>query len=299
MTHLEELVKLGFLVEADIKDSIEDMEEKKFKILIEHLKKEKPFMVSTSMIEEIFAREIEIVKQFEPLESITVGEFVQALNRRYNFIQKILMNKVELKNIVSINKISNGNVNVIGLVKDILEKSQKRVVVLEDPTGYIETLMDGELAKRLALDDVIAVSGTVLNKVLNVEKMFFPSIPLRPVNYSKENVKVAFLPEKKIKANYIINKDSIEDKVKKKKYKIRTPCIVKINDIVILIISDSNPMEALNKRYLNINRKDFLIDPVPDIIFNDGVVNMSYKGISIVPKNKIINLKTREIKDVV
>jgi hypothetical protein len=35
---------------------------------------------------------------------------------------------------------------------------------------------------------------------------------------------------------------------------------------------------------------------VPDVIFTDKNVNMSYKGISIVSKNKVIDLKTREVQ---
>lgn len=298
MTHLERLVEQGFLVEEDLKKAIEDLDENKFKQVLDFLKKEKPFMVSRELLNQILAREIEILSQFEVKDTFTVQDFVEGLNKRYDFLQKILLCKVELKNIVSINKISNGNVSVIGLVKDILEKNQNRVVILEDPTGYIETLVDSKLASKLALDDVVAVTGKVNNKILFVDKLFFPSIPLRPVKYSENSIKVAFLPEKKVDANYIIHKDKIEDRVKKKAYKISIPCIVKIGEVSILVISGPNPIETINKRYLNIDRVDFLIDPVPDIVFTDTEVNMSYKGISIVTKNKIIDLKTREVKDI-
>jgi hypothetical protein len=297
MTHLEELVRLDFLVEEDAKESIERIDDKKFHELTKYLKDKKIFMVSKDILMQFLARDIEVVREFKLLDSLTVHDFVQTLNKRYSFLQNILLTKVELKNIVSINKVSGGNVNIIGLVKDMLEKNENRVVVLEDPTGYIETLVDKKLTEKMALDDVVAVSGRVSKKTIFVDKVFFPSVPLRPVKYSKESVKVAFT-DKKSSADYVITDKKIEDKVKRKKYDISTPYIVKINEVVILVAPGFEPMEILNKRYLNIDRADFLIDPVPDIIFTDKNVNMSYKGISIVSRNKVIDLKTREVSEI-
>ena len=297
MSHLEELIRLGFLVEEESKESIEKIDDKRFEDLKKYLKEEKPFMVTKDILVQFLARDIEILKQFEPVDSFTVNDFVHSLNRRYSFLQDILLSKVELKNIVSINKVSNGNVNVIGLIKDILEKNENMVVVLEDPTGYIEALVDRKLTTKMVLDDVIAVSGHVKNKTLFSERIFFPTVPLRPVKYSKENVRVSF-SDKKVDADYIINEKTIEDKLKKKTYKVNAPYTIKISEVVVLVAPGFDPMEMLNKRYLNIDKVDFLIDPVPDVIFTDKEINMSYKGISIVPKNKIIDLKTRKVSNV-
>ena len=297
MSHLEEIIGLGFLVEEQSKESIEKINDKKFEEFKKYLKEEKPFMVTKDVIVKFLARDIEIVKQFKPVDSFTVNDFVQSLNKRYSFLQDVLLSKVELKNIISINKVpGSGNVTVIGLIKDMLEKNTNRVVVLEDPTGYIETLIDKKLTEKMVLDDVIAASGRVSNKTLIVDRVFFPSVPLRPVNYTKESVKVAFA-DKKADADYIISEKDLKDKIKKKTYKIKSPYIIKINEVVILVAPGYDPIEMLNKRYININRMDFLIDPVPDVIFTDKNINMSYKGISIVPKNKAIDLKTRKVED--
>jgi DNA polymerase II small subunit/DNA polymerase delta subunit B len=295
MSHLEELLGLGFLVEEESKESIERIDDKKFCELVKYLNDEKPFMVSKDVLAQFMARDIEILNQYKPIESFTVHDFVKALNKRYSFLQNILLSKVELKNIVSINKVSSGSVSVIGLIKEILVKNSNRVVVLEDPTGYIEALVDKKLTEKMVLDDVIAVSGKVSNKTLFTDKVFFPSVPLRPVNYSEESVKVAF-SGKKVDADYIISEKGIDDRIKRKKYEITTPCTVKINDVIILVAPGFEPLEMLNKRYANIDKVDFLIDPVPDVIFTDKNVNMSYKGISIVSKNKVIDLKTREVQ---
>lgn len=298
MTHLEELIKLGFLVEEDSKEYIERIDDAKFLELVEHLRDEKQFMISKELIKSIISREIEILNQYEPVDNFTVQDFVEILNKRYAFLQGILLNKVELKNIVSINKISNGNVSVIGLVKDILIKNSKRMLILEDPTGYVDCLIDASLIEKVILDDVVAVTGRISGKLLYAEKIFFPSVPLRPVNYSQNNMKVAFT-DKKIDADYIISGNKIVDKIKKKTYNVKIPCFVRIGGVSILIASGLDPIEILNKRYVNIERVDFLIDPVPDIIFTDKDINMSYKGISIVSKNNIIDLKNREVQQVI
>lgn len=297
MTHLEDLIKLGFLVEEDSKEAIERLNDANFQKVVKHLKEEKPFMVSKDLLKNILSREIEILKQYEPIDSFTVQDFVEILNKRYSFLQNILLSKVELKNIVSINKISNGNISVIGLVKDILIKNSKKLLVLEDPSGYLDCLVDAALIEKVVLDDVIAVTGRMSGKVLYAEKVFFPSVPLRPVNYSESGTRVAFT-SKKVNADYIVSEKKIDDRIKRKTYNIKTPCFVKINDVNILIALSFEPMELLNKRYININKIDFLIDPVPDIIFTDKAVNMSYKGISIVSKNNLIELKTREIQKI-
>ncbi|MFH0928950.1 MAG: hypothetical protein V1818_01175 [Candidatus Aenigmatarchaeota archaeon] len=297
MTHLEELVSLGFLVGEDARESIEKLNKKDFEKAVKHFKEEKPFIITKEMIEIVLAKEIEMVKQFETKDVFTVQDYVEALNKRYGFLQDLLVKKVELKNIVSISKVSSGNVSVIGMVKDIVEKSGGRTVVLEDPTGYIDVVMDRKLVDRLVLDDVIAVFGLAKNKTLFAEKMLFPSIPLRPVNLSEKSIKVAFT-DKKVDADYIVSKKNIQDMIKKKKYDISSPCIFKIGDITILVLVKAKSLEVLNKRYFNNDRIDFLIEPAPDIIFTDEDVNMSYKGISIVPKDNIIDLKTRKVEKI-
>jgi hypothetical protein len=296
-SHVKNLINLGFLVDEEITEEVENLDEKTFYKLIDNLKKEKAFIISKELLNNILSKEIEIMKQFKPVDSFTVQDFVKTLNKRYNFLHDILLNKVELKNIVSINKAGNGNVSIIGMVKEITEKNNKSIVVLEDPTGDIETLIDKNLAEKLCLDDVIAVSGNINNKILFVDKMFFPGIPLRPVNYSQESLKIAFLSSKKPNnAEYIVYKDKIKDKIKKKTYDIKEPCFFKIKNVVILVAFDFDPLSIINKRYINKKNTDFLIDDVPDVLLTDKKMNMSYKGVSIVSVDNIINLKTREVQ---
>ncbi len=298
-SHLKNLINLGFLVDEKIKDKIETLNEEEFYKLVENLKKDNIFIVNEETLRSISITEVKILKKFKKTEKFTIQDFVKKLNNRYDFLKNILMKKIELSNTVSINKCSVGTVTIIGLVKEKEEKNNNFIVFLEDPTGEIKALVTKKLGEKLALDDVVSVSGRINNKILFVDKLLFPDVSLKPVVFSKESIKLAFLSDKKdVKADYLVYKDRIEDKIKNKKYKITNSCIFKINDVVILLILGFDPLEVLRKRYVNIENTDFLVEPSPDVVFTDKEINTNYKGISIVSKNKIIDLKTREISDI-
>jgi hypothetical protein len=67
---------------------------------------------------------------------------------------------------------------------------------------------------------------------------------------------------------------------------------------VFLLLLGFDPLDVLKKRCVSIDNADFLVEPSPDIVFTDKDVNTNYKGISIVSKDKIIDLKTRETQSI-
>lgn len=297
--HLKNLINLGFLVDEKTVNSIEKLNEEEFYKLVEGLKDKNVFIINEDVLKKVLAEEVNILKEFKKTERFSILDFVGVLNKRYNFLQNILMKKLELSNIVSINKCSSGNASVIGFIKEKEEKDDSYIVSLEDPTGEIQVLIPKRLGEKLSLDDVVAVSGRINNKILFADKILLPDVPLKPVNYSKETVKIAFLSNKKdVKVDYLIHDNRIEDKIKNKIYKITNPSIFRINNVVILLIFGFDPLDVLKKRYVNIENTDFLIEPSPDIVFTDKEINTNYKGISIVSKDKIIDLKTREVSDI-
>jgi DNA polymerase II small subunit/DNA polymerase delta subunit B len=297
--HIKNLINLGYLVDESIVKLIENIDEDNFYKLVEGLKKENSFMITNELVKKILVRDVGIIKEFTPHKKFTVQDFVKNLNEKYNALQSILLKRLEFSDLISINKISSGNVSVIGFVKDKTENGDNFITNLEDPTGVVQTVITKPLGEKLSLDDVVAVSGRMNNKILFADKIVYPDVPLRPVNYASENVKIAFLEENKdCKADYVFFKNKIKDNIKDKIYSIKNPCLIEINGILILIMTGFNPLETLRKRYVNIENTDFIIDPVPDIIFTDKDVNINYKGITIVSLNKMIDLKTREINDI-
>lgn len=295
--HIKNLMNLGFLLDSDTAEIVKNLDEENFYRLVEGLKNEKSVVLSKQLIKKLLSKEVNIIRTFKPVQSFTVQDFVKTLNEKYSFLQKILLGKLELSNVVSINKFSSGDVSIIGLVKIKEEKDDNYIVIFEDPTGEVQSVISKNLGEKLSLDDIVAVSGKINNKILFVDNLIFPDVPLRPVTYSLEDVKIAFsdnVVDQKI--DYLIFKNKVEDKIKSKSYEIVNPSIFEIERVVILLVFDSNPLEVLKKRYVTIGNTDFLIDPVPDIVFTNKEINTNYKGISIVSNNKIIDLKTREVQ---
>lgn len=295
--HIKNLMNLGFLLDSDTADIVKNLDEENFYRLVEGLKNEKSVVLSKQLIKRILSKEVNVIRSFKPIQSFTVQDFVKTLNERYSFLQRILLSKLELSNVVSINKFSTGDVSIIGLVKTKEEKNDDYIVTIEDSTGEVQAIISKSLGEKLSLDDVVAVSGRINNKILFVDNLIFPDVPLRPVTYSQENIKLVFSDEKiEQKIDYLVSKDKIEDKIKNKIYEIVNPSIFEIEGVRVLLIFDFDPLEALKKRYVTIGNTDFLIEPAPDIVFTNKEINTNYKGISIVSKNKIIDLKTREVQ---
>lgn len=292
-SHLKNLINLGFLVDDRMTEKIESLNEEDFFKLIEGLNKESIFIVNENVLKTIVSDEVKVLSSFKRMESYNIQDFVRNLNERYVFLQIMLMKKLELANIVSINKCTEGSVSIIGMAKEKEEKGDKFIVILEDPTGEVQVSIQKKLGEKISLDDVIAVSGEMNNRVLNAEKIIFPDVPLKPVVFSNDSIRVAFT-DKDVKADYIVYDNKIKDKIKKKEIEIKNPSIFKIDNVIFLMLIGFDPLDVLKKRYVSIENADFLIEPSPDIVFTDKDVNTNYKGISIVSRDKMIDLKTRE-----
>jgi len=299
MNRLKELIELGFLIDETAKEDINSLNDENYKKLVEALKKEYPLVISQEFIKKLFIKEVKILKTFKKRDKLTIKDFVRLLNEKYNTLQKILLEKLELKDVVSINKCGSGNVTVIGMIKAIEERGKTLEVFIEDPTGEIRVSMHKNMGSNLSLDDVVAISGNINNKILFLDKIIYPDISLRPVNYSDEPVKVAFVSEEKeIDLGYVAMNKGIKDNFKNKFYDIEIPTLIEISGIKILIIGDFEPLMVLKKRYLNKENTDFIIDVIPDLVFSNKDINKNYKGVTIISPNNIIDLKTREINKI-
>ncbi len=296
-SHLKNLINLGFLVDDKITEKIENLNEEEFFKLIEGLKKENIFIVNENVLKTIVSDEVRVLGAIKKVERFNMQDFVRTLNDKYIFLHSLLMKKLELSNIVSINKCSEGTTSIIGMVKEKEERGDNFVISLEDTTGEVQVSISKKLGEKISLDDVIAVSGEMNNKVLKAGKILFPDVPLKPVVFSGDSVRVAFT-EKDVKADYVVRSNRIADKVKKKEQEITSPCIFKIGNVVFLLLLGFDPLDVLKKRYVSIDNADFLVEPSPDIVFTDKEINTNYKGISIVSLGKLIDLRTREVQSI-
>jgi DNA polymerase II small subunit/DNA polymerase delta subunit B len=301
MNLLKRLVDEGFLVEESAMKLIERISEERFKALIEQLRRNGTFIVSKDTVRKILRKGPVVLREFKPVDRFSIHEYVKQLNKRYNFLQNILIKKLELSNVISINKCSIGTVSVIGFVKEREERGDTLFLTLEDPTGEIRAVVEKERGKKIEEDDVIAVSGSFDGKIIKIDKILYPDIPLRPVNYSEDDISVSFLNEgegKGHKTTYNIFFNKVVDNLENKEIWFNPPAFVKIENITILIAPGFDPLTILRKRFINHENTDFLIEQIPDILFTDRGEVKNYKGVSLVTPGSIVNLKTREVKKI-
>ncbi len=317
MTYLKELMSLGILIDPDANDRLSKMDDVQKNIIIGKSKEERPLVLTNEIIDlYLKTTTFKILKTFNPVKSFTVQDIVDTFNKRYDFIQNLLVRKIELTNIVSINKCSNGKVSVIGIVRNKERSNGNFILDLEDKTGSLKTVVSADIGEKIALDDIIAVQGNYNNKILFGEKAVYPDVPLRKVGVSEKDTKVVFVinhdfsKKLEIDADYIFigncdNADKakeyyprskifiVGDQVKEGIYYIQSPALIDVDGVTILILFNQDPLLALKKRFVNASNNDFLIDTIPDIIFTNKDVNANYKSISIVGTSTKIELKTR------
>lgn len=148
-----------------------------------------------------------ILKEYKKVpKKREVQDFVEHYRSRYNSLKNILLNRVELSNSISINRIlskkERENVSLIGLVVDKnYTKNNNLMLTIEDITGSIKVLVNKgkesyNLCKDIVLDEVIGVKGVVGNKIIFLNSVFFPNTPSnKVVKKGNEDVNVAFISD--------------------------------------------------------------------------------------------------------
>lgn len=136
---------------------------------------------------EIF-RNIRIIRSIkDESKKIEIADFIKHFRNRFSFLRSILQDRMELENLVSINKVSNARqaVSIIGMVYEKRITKNKNILIgLEDLTGKITIIVNQnkpevfEIAKNVILDDVIAVKGTGDREIIFVNNIFYPDARL-------------------------------------------------------------------------------------------------------------------------
>src|SRR3989344_3563852 len=118
-----------------------------------------------------------------------VQDFVHYLRIRYDVLKGLLMNRPELKDVVSINRIlhrgEKNSVALIGMVKDKREtKNGNILLTLEDLSGDIKIVVSKsnkeafDTACDIVHDEIIGVTGFNGDKIVFAHSLLFPDIPL-------------------------------------------------------------------------------------------------------------------------
>src|SRR3989344_3781984 len=138
---------------------------------------------------EEFMNEIIIVKEYkENIKKREVSDFVSYFKARYESLKKILINRPELKNVISINTVLNKNDNeeaaIIGLINGINTTKNGNIILdIEDLSGKIKCIISKakkevyEESLDLVHDQVIGIVGNGSGEVIFVNNIIWPDIP--------------------------------------------------------------------------------------------------------------------------
>ena len=140
-------------------------------------------------------------------------DFVGLFNARYRLIERILRNRQELTNTLSINRIlakkDKEHISIIGIVKDkTITKNKNIILALEDPTGTIKVLVNKtkpelyDQAKNIVHDEVIAVIGVNGENIIFANNILWPDVPLnRELKKHPEEIYAIFLSDLHVGSN--------------------------------------------------------------------------------------------------
>ena len=126
---------------------------------------------------------------FDKNKKREVQDFINYFKIRYNFLKNILIKRQELQNAISINRALNRSeretVAMIGLVNDKrTTKNGNILITLEDPTGLINVVINksnrelSEMANDIVLDEVIGITGYNGDRIIFVNGIFIPDVPI-------------------------------------------------------------------------------------------------------------------------
>lgn len=137
-------------------------------------------------------------------KKLEVGDFVGNFRARYHSLQKILMQRNELQNLVSINKIGSDrqSLSIIGIVTEKRHTKNKNLIIgFEDLTGRISALVKSDReevfakANELQLDDVVGIKASGSRDLLFVHDLFFPDAFIPEKTKFAEEQAIAFISD--------------------------------------------------------------------------------------------------------
>jgi DNA polymerase II small subunit/DNA polymerase delta subunit B len=161
--------------------------------------KEKPLVITKSFVEEIFFQipKVEILKEFsQPTGIFSSEDILKFFHERYEFFRKILEKRIDLVNLISINRISKKlrKFSIIGMISD--KNEEEKSVEVEDLTGTITIFLDEKIFNLLPLDVVIGFVCERKGDRIIAEDVIFPDIPLRKeVSKTTNNVYCLFVSD--------------------------------------------------------------------------------------------------------
>lgn len=194
-------------------------ERKNYDSFIKILEKEDPKKEQSSEEQKELHEKVEIVHFYEEdPKKKEIQDFVAYFNARHKAIEKLLRQRSELQNILSIGRLiakkEKETISLIGIVSDKnYTKNENIVLVLEDNTGTIKVHINKnkpqmyEAAKDIVLDEVIGVVGVNAQNIVFANQIIWPDIPNKPMKKSEEEKYAVFLSDLHVGSNNFLEKE--------------------------------------------------------------------------------------------
>jgi DNA polymerase II small subunit/DNA polymerase delta subunit B len=156
--------------------------------------------LTLDVLQDIEEKDVEIVKVYKRQPNrLSTNDVVTLLKNRYEKLSQILLRRLDLGKVISINRIkpSLKNFSIIGLVR---EKNEAQLsMIVEDTTGEREIFFQTNLEndyRFIFLDDVLAFSSELVDDRVIVKKVIYPDIPLkREIARTEEDLYCVFLSD--------------------------------------------------------------------------------------------------------
>ncbi len=135
-------------------------------------------------------------------KKLDVSDFIGHFRSRYQQLQRILLQRADAQNLVSINKLGSArqNVSIIGIVSEKRITSNKNLMItFEDLTGSIKVLVKAgseaySSAAELQLDDVVLVKGAGSRDFMYAYEFIYPDSFKEKVKFEEDSC-IAFISD--------------------------------------------------------------------------------------------------------
>ncbi|MCF7910721.1 metallophosphoesterase [Candidatus Pacearchaeota archaeon] len=160
---------------------------------------------------------IKVVSQvFSKSKKLNVGDFVSYFRNRFSEMSGILQEHSELKNLISINRLSGNraNVSIIGIVSNKrLTKNKNLMLDIEDLTGKIRVIINKnkpelyEKAVDIALDSILGFKGSGTREIFFANDIIFPDAILEERKRAPVEEYALFIGDMHIGSKYFLEEN--------------------------------------------------------------------------------------------
>ncbi|MEM7826511.1 MAG: hypothetical protein QW451_02700 [Candidatus Aenigmatarchaeota archaeon] len=251
-----------------------------------------PPVIKTDFIHSIVGKKEEVLfeeikKEVFDKDVVSIEDVSTILTERYNKLQKFFTNRLELVNLISVNKISEKmkKFSLIVMVREI-DREEKSVLV-EDLTGEVRIKVKEEFLNVLMEDEVI---GVICEKNNGIEavNLLWPDIPLKKtIPKIEEEVLCVFLHPLFFQKDFEAKIEKFKSKIRELNFKKNYIFFFSENEELVEKVRGSLPF---NWELIVITNKKFSKDLKNTYVFLSPVyLNFSKKLIMLLVSGEIIS----------